>query len=113
MQGALGGLEHGLADILVQVIDIAINDDARLLPECQHGIVAERDLVPSTQVRSSSLQLDKRLVSPETTFAPFSTLSTMPTAVGSSAAWATTEKPMIKSKANWRKGPGACLTALR
>ena len=60
MQGTLGGLEHGLADILVQVIDIAINDDARLLPECQHGIVAERDLVPSTPVRSSSLQLDKR-----------------------------------------------------
>ena len=60
MKGALGGLEHGLADILLRVIDIAINDDARLLPECQHGIVAERDLVPSTPVRSSSLPLDKR-----------------------------------------------------
>ena len=31
-----------------------------MMPECQHGIVAERDLVPSTPVRSSSLQLDKR-----------------------------------------------------
>ena len=35
--------ESGLADILVKVIDVAVDDDARVLPKRQQRIVAEGD----------------------------------------------------------------------
>ena len=41
---AIGRLQHGLANIPFRVIDIAIDDDARLLPEREQGIVAKGDL---------------------------------------------------------------------